>query len=101
MTTKGNAEIIKAQSGLMLDDIREIEMHCKEISRLIDLSRGYWEGDAADAHIRIYKDAESDIEEGSSNIKEGLMNLRKEAGINETESGIEADSAKELPADIF
>lgn len=101
MAIKKNAKEIEKQSGLMLEDIRDIERHCREISRLVNMSRGYWEGDAAEAHIRMYEDAMGDMEEATGSILKDIKSLRKEMGICEEESERDVIIGDELPTDVF
>ncbi len=101
ITVKVSTAEMRNQSNQVLDDVRQIERHWERISRIINGTRNYWEGDASNAHIRIYKDVEGDVNAIMARLKQNPVKLQQMAGVyEEAEAGAEAVS-NNLPTDLF
>lgn len=92
---------LKNQSNQVLADIKSIEQHWKSMGDLVNGTKNYWEGDASNTHIRIYKDVEDDVNKIITRLKENPVKLQTMAGVyEETEQNAESKAA-ELPTDVF
>lgn len=92
---------LRNQSNQVLADIKAIEKHWKSIGDIVTGTKNYWEGDASNTHIRIYRDVEDDVNKIIDRLKENPVKLQTMAGIyDEAESAAEAKAA-ELPTDVF
>lgn len=92
---------LKNQSDQVASDIRSIENHWKSIESIIKGSRNYWEGDASNTHIRIYKDVADDVRDILKRLRENPIKLQMMAGVyDETEQNAETQ-AEGLPSDLF
>ena len=92
---------LKNQSDQVLADIKSIESHWKGIGTLINGTKNYWEGEASNTHVRIYKDIEDDVNKVITRLKENPVKLQTMAGVyDEAESSAEA-AASQLPTNVF
>lgn len=96
-----DTNVLKDQSNLVRDDIREIERCWNNIGKLINGTRGYWEGEASDAHIKVYRDIEPDVVKVIQRLKQNPVKLQMDAGIYDgTEQAISAEVTA-LPNEVF
>ena len=101
MSSKAAPEELKYLSDSALEYIKSIERCWDSITGLITGTTSYWEGDASNAHIRIYKDVEDDVNEIITRLKDNLMDFRMMNGIYEESGQNDEPKAAELPADVF
>lgn len=92
---------LKNQANQVSSDIKSIEKHWNSISDLVNGTRTYWEGDASDTHIRIYKDVEEDVNKIIARMKENPVKLLAMAGIYDDAEQSAESTASELPTDVF
>ena len=92
---------LKNQSNQVLADIKSIEGHWKSIASLVKGSKNYWEGDASNTHIRIYKDVEDDVNEIIKRLKENPVKLQIMAGVYDEAERTAETQAAQLPSDVF
>ncbi len=96
-----NTEVLKNQSDQVMSDLDRIEKSWQEIGRIIKGSKGYWEGDASEAHVRVYEEMKDDAEKVLKRLKENPVKLQQMAGIYvEAETQNKAVSGQ-LPNDVF
>ena len=96
-----DTNVMKDQSNLVRNDINNIKRHWEKISSLINGTRGYWEGEASDAHIRIYRDIEDDVNKIIQRLEENPVKLQIEAGVYEAAETAATAEGSSLPTDIF
>ena len=93
--------VLRTQSNQVRNDIRQIKRHLSEIDRLVNGTRSYWEGDASNAHFRIYKDLEDDINQIMTRLSENPVKLQKMAGVYEEGESKAQGEAQRLPTEVF
>lgn len=98
---KVETAVLEARAEAVEEKIKDVRQRFDKIGETVANSRGYWEGDANDAHRREYQEYHEEIEEALSRFQENVTDLRRIAGIYR-----EADSAAEqinrdLPADVI
>ncbi|MBR0373658.1 MAG: WXG100 family type VII secretion target [Mogibacterium sp.] len=98
---KVTPEVLKAQSNQVMDDLRKIERSWQEIGRLIDGSRGYWQGEASDAHVSIYNELKGDGDRIVQRLKENPIKLQQMAGIYDATEQEAKGLSNQLPSDAF
>ena len=96
-----DTNVMKDQSNLVRNDIKNIERHWKSIGKLINGTRSYWEGEASDAHIKIYRDVEPDVNKVIQRLSENPVKLQMEAGVYEAAEQAATADGNALPNDIF
>ena len=96
-----DTNVMKDQSNLVRRDIRNIERHWKNIKKLIKGTRNYWEGEASDAHIKVLRDMEADVEKVLKRLNENPVKLQMEAGVYEAAEQAAVAEGNSLPNDIF
>lgn len=101
MIIKVTPEELKNQSNQVSEDIKAIEKHWRSISNLVNGTKTYWEGDASNTHIRIYKDVEDDVNKIIARMKENPVKLLTMAGIYDEAEQNAVSMSAELPTDIF
>ena len=96
-----NTDVMKDQSNLVRNDVKNTERHWNSIGKLIKESRNYWEGEASDAHYKLYKDMKVDVDKVIKRLNENPVKLQMEAGVyDEAEKEATAES-QPLQTDIF
>lgn len=96
-----DTNVMKDQSNLVRNDVKAIERHWKSIGKLINGTRNYWEGEASDAHIKIYRDIEADVDKIIQRLNENPVKLQMMAGVYDPAEQSIAAEANNLPNDIF
>ena len=96
-----DTNVLKDQSNLVLNDVKNIERHWKSICKLVESTRNYWEGEASDAHVKIFRDIEPDVEKVLKRLNDNPVKLQMEAGVYEATEKEVASVGNSLPDDIF
>jgi len=101
MIIRVTPQVLKDQSNLVLDDIRTIEKNWGKITDLVNGSKSYWEGDASETHIRLFKDVEEEVNKLIGRLKQNPVKPQTMAGVYEVTEGEAEAGAAELPEDLF
>lgn len=101
MIIKVTPSELRNQSNQVLADIKAIEKHWKGIGDIVRGTKGYWEGDASNTHIRIFRDVEEDVSKIIGRLKENPVKLQTMAGVYDEAESAAGDTAAELPTDVF
>ena len=96
-----DTNVMKDQSNLVRNDVKNIERHWKSIIQLVERTKSYWEGEASDTHIKIFRDIEPDVETVLKRLNENPVKLQMEAGVYEAAEQEVASVGNSLPDDIF
>ncbi len=96
-----DTNVMKDQSNLVRNDVKNIERHWKGICRLIQNTRSYWEGEASDTHFKIFHDIEPDVEKVLKRLNENPVKLQMEAGVYEAAENEVTAVGNSLPDEIF
>jgi WXG100 family type VII secretion target len=96
-----DTNVLKDQSNLVLNDVKNIERHWQSICKLVESTRNYWEGEASDAHVKVFREIQPDVEKVIKRLNDNPVKLQMEAGVYEaTEQEVTA-VGNNLPNDIF
>lgn len=96
-----NTDSMLNQSNLVKEDVEKIDTKWKSIADLIKGSKGYWEGEASDAHIKAFKEIEDDVEMVIKRLGENVITLQKDAGIYVDVTKRIDSTIDKLKTDIF
>ena len=96
-----NTDSMLNQSNLVKEDVEKIDTKWKSIADLIKGSKGYWEGEASDAHIKAFKEIEDDGEMVIKRLGENVITLQKDAGIYVDVTKRIDSTIDKLKTDIF
>lgn len=96
-----DTNVMKDQSNLVRDDVKSIERHWRNICKLIKNTRSYWEGEASDAHIKIFREIEPEVEKVLKNLNENPVKLQTAAGVYDATEQELTSVGNSLPDDIF
>lgn len=92
---------LKTKANQISGEIKDFESYWKRIENIISSSKGYWVGEASNAHQKQLKDVSPDMIEIIKRLKEHPTDLLSMAGIyQEAETQAEALAAA-LPADVI
>ena len=81
--------------------LKDIDVQLKQIGQDIRRTRGFWEGDASNEHIRQYESLEPEIQEIITKMQKRPAELLKIAGLyKETETQAK-ESAMSLVDDVI
>lgn len=98
---KVSTDALRDQSNLVREDVRNIDRNWKNIGKLITSSRSYWEGEASDAHVKVYREIEADVEKVIKRLGDNAVKLQQDAGIyEEVENAVKGETGQ-LKSDIF
>lgn len=96
-----DTNVMKDQSNLVRNDVKNIERHWKSIGKLINGTKNYWAGEASDAHFKLYKEIEADVDKIIQRLNENPVKLQMEAGVYEAAEQAATAEGNALPNDIF
>jgi WXG100 family type VII secretion target len=94
-------EVLKDQSNQVRSDVQNIQRRWQNIQKLINGTRSYWEGEASDAHIKVYRDVEDDVTKIIQRLAENPVKLQQMAGIYDADEAKAAQTANSLPTEVF
>lgn len=63
VTLKVTPEILAAKSNETAKQVKAMRRHVEQLQSLIDKTRAYWIGEAADKHRQMYNALKEDVEE--------------------------------------
>ena len=96
-----NTDVMKDQSNLVRNDVDNIKRHWTSIEKIIKGSRNYWEGEASDAHIKVYRDIEADVNKVISRLADNAVKLQQDAGVYEAAEATIQGETSQLKSNIF
>lgn len=98
---KVTPDVLKTQSQTIQNEIRNIEKQWSNIETLIKRSKGYWEGDASQQHIKYYEEVKDSVLEAIKRLKEHPNDLLKMAGIYDSAEKKSAGLTNYLPDEVI
>lgn len=98
---KVTPEQLKSKAGEIQKQINSFENSWNQITQIIQNSKGYWVGDASNAHQKAYKDCQNDVQRIIKRLKEHPQDLMEMAGVYESSEQTAVSLAQALPADII
>ena len=98
---KVKTEVLQSQAANVSSEISKIEKEWKNIETLIKRSKGYWEGDASNQHIKYYQEVKEPVNKVISRLKEHPTDLLKMAGIYSTAEQEAAGLTNALPDEVI
>lgn len=94
-------EELVRMAGDIEKQIADVEKQFMAIETEISRTKGYWEGDASDAHKAQYDALKDDLNQAVKRMKEHPVNLLRMAELyTETEDSAE-ETAQSLPEDVI
>lgn len=101
VTIKVTPEILTAKSSEVANKVKAMQTHFDEMEELVNKTKGYWLGEAADKHRQMYADLSDEIEEILKRLSEHPVDL---VAIAQRYSAVELkiqQEIKELPSDVI
>ncbi len=98
---KVRPEIMAAKSSEAANQVRAMRQHMEQMQTLIDKTRAYWIGEAADKHRQMYEDLKGDTEQILNRLGEHPVDL---VAIAQRYSDVELkiqQAVEELPGDVI
>ncbi len=92
---------LKAKAGEITSEINRIEQDFQKIAQAVSTSRGYWEGDASQAHQNYYTSYQDEIASVIAKLKEHPEDLLKMAGIYEATENQAVQTSQMLSQDVI
>lgn len=101
MTIKASPEIMEAKASDVTNAIDQIRQEFEEMSRAMDRTAGYWNGEAAELHRRRYAGMKPQMESMLRCLKEHADNLQEIAAIYTTTQAKVTAITQALPIDAI
>lgn len=98
---KVTPEILAAKSSETANQVKAMRQHMEQLQTLIDKTRAYWIGEAADKHRQMYHDLQEDTEEILNRLGEHPVDL---VAIAQRYADVELKiqlAVEELPGDVI
>ncbi|MDO5410936.1 MAG: WXG100 family type VII secretion target [Lachnospiraceae bacterium] len=92
---------LKGSAADIQNQIKALENDWKRIEQVVKASKGYWSGDASNAHQDLWQESKEDIEKALKRLREHPQDLLKMADIYEETESKAAALANALPGDII
>lgn len=98
---KVNPDSLKAKAQEIEGQINRMESYWRQMSQLIQNSKGYWVGDASESHQKYKREVEEDVQKVIKRMREHPEDLLKMADLYEkTESNV-VGLTQTLPDDVI
>ncbi len=91
-------EQLVAQSNEVRSAAGDLQDSFERMKKLVEDTRNYWKGEAADAHREGYTKNQTSIEEILDRYREHVRDLEQMAGVYREAETAAANMADELPA---
>ncbi|MBQ8982070.1 MAG: WXG100 family type VII secretion target [Lachnospiraceae bacterium] len=98
---KVTPEVMRQKATAVDQHITKIQNEFESIRLLIDRTKGYWIGEAGDAHRKKYKEYDPDIEQILKRLREHVRDLNQMAGVYADTEHEVREIAESLPADVI
>lgn len=98
---KVTPDVLKTQAQTIRSEINSVEKQWKNIETLIIRSKGYWEGEASQQHIKFYNEVKDSVNQVIKRLKEHPDDLLKMAGIYDTAEKEAAGLTTSLPDEVI
>lgn len=101
MTIRVSTEELAAAADQVQNAVNDLNNRFSSIEASVNRSSGYWQGEAAEKHRRVYREMKETLDEIMSRLSEHVTDLRSMAQIySEGESQIQ-ELSQDLPADVI
>ena len=98
---KVTPEVLVAKADNVYAKLKKMQETLDNVQQTVERTKGYWIGEAGDAHRKMYEDEKEAIVEIMLRLNEHPIDLRDIARTYmETEAAV-AELAEDLPADIL
>ena len=98
---KVDPQTLSDQADIVNENVRNLSKKWRDIKKTIRGTRKYWKGDASDAHRKVLNLIEGDIDEILVLMSDHPNKLRKMAGIYDKAETKAAETAGQLPDNLF
>lgn len=92
---------LKTKAGEIQNQISSFENSWKQITQIVSNSKGYWVGDASNAHQKAFQQCQDDVQHIIKRLKEHPQDLMQMAGVYEEHEKAAASLAAALPGDVI
>lgn len=96
-----NTEEILQEAECVSERTKKMEQYFQNISDAVNRSQGYWQGDAAEEHRRMYQNCLGDIQEIVSFFYSNAESLRKIARNYNNEAAEDTRMVEDLPVNFI
>lgn len=101
ITIKVSTEELQSASSQVQTSLSKMRESFAVIEQAVNRSGGYWKGEAADCHRRIYREMKQDAAEILNRVQEQTEDLQAIArGYEEGERAVK-EMVSELPSDVL
>lgn len=101
MTIRVSTEELAAAADEVQGSLNDLKNRFSSIESSVNRSSGYWQGEAAEKHRRVYREMKETLDEIMARLGEHVTDLKSMAQIySESESQIQ-ESSQDLPADVI
>lgn len=101
ITLKVSPNELKAKANEIQDQIRSFESAWRRIEQIINNSKGYWVGDAGNAHQKQFQQCRNDAERIMRRLYEHPTDLIKMAGLYEESEKKAVEKIQQLSGDVI
>lgn len=101
ITLKVTPETLKSKASDISSLIRQIETEFQRIEQAVNSSKGYWEGDASQAHQNYYASYKDEIAAIITRLKENPDKLLQMAGLYEEGESSAVQTSAPLSQDVI
>lgn len=92
---------LQAASGQVNGSLQKMRNSFSVIEQAVERSAGYWQGEAAENHRKIYGDMKGTVEEILGRIQEHVEDLQAMARTYEEGEAAVQEMAADLPSDVI
>lgn len=101
ITIKVSTQELQEASGQVNSSLQEMRISFSVIEQAVNRSSGYWQGEAAENHRKIYSDMKETVAEILSRIQEHVEDLQSMARTYEEGEAAVQEMAVDLPSDVI
>lgn len=94
---KVSLEELRQKAAQIEGQIANAERNWQNLCEVVNASRHYWEGEAADSRRRLFEEAKQDVDTVIARLKKHPSNLLEMAGVYQDAEAKAADLVQSLP----
>ena len=98
---KVSTQELQAASGQTAGTLQEMKTAFSVIGQAVDRSKGYWQGEAAENHRKVYGDMKETVSEILDRIQEHVNDLQAMSQTYEEGEAAVKEMAADLPSDVI
>ena len=94
-------QVLAERADSAWQKIQDVRNCFERMEEIVQNSRGYWEGDANEAHCREFQEYQDDIQKALARFMENVTDLRKIANIYQEAENEVQNISQDLPLDVI